>query len=111
MGGQTCTVYVILILHTVGGEWYSNVDFAPSHSDNTLYAENFKAAADVIFNETKSTISSSSDLYPIKQIATDFATDYAFQFFVSPSADNSFMGMMATHEKSSYLSALNAMPN
>ena len=45
------------MLHTVGGEWYSNVDIAPSHSDNTLYAENFKAAADEIFGDTKSAIS------------------------------------------------------
>ena len=60
-GEETRTVYMILVLHTCGGEWYSNVDFAPSHSDNAIYAENFKAAADEILNDTLSTVSKDPD--------------------------------------------------
>lgn len=55
-GGQTRSVYVILILHTVGGEWYSNIDIAPFDSDNATFAENFKQAADAIVAETRATI-------------------------------------------------------
>ncbi len=55
-GGQTRSVYVILILHTVGGEWYSNIDIAPFDSDNATFAENFKQAADAIVDETRATI-------------------------------------------------------
>lgn len=32
------------------GEWYSNIDFAPSHDSNTKYAENFLAVAQNIFS-------------------------------------------------------------
>ncbi|MBP1587360.1 MAG: discoidin domain-containing protein [Clostridia bacterium] len=32
------------------GEWYSNIDFAPSHSNDTKYSENFLAIAQDVFS-------------------------------------------------------------
>lgn len=39
-------LYIIAIRGTNAGEWYSNFDFAPSHSDTTAFAENFLFAAE-----------------------------------------------------------------
>lgn len=47
--GETRNVILVTIRGTYAGEWYSNFDFAPSHDQNTDYAENFKAAADNVF--------------------------------------------------------------
>lgn len=43
--GVERNVILINIRGTSAGEWYSNFDFAPSHSEETEYAENFMMAA------------------------------------------------------------------
>ncbi len=44
------TLVIIAIRGTNGGEWYSNFDFAESHNDDAVFAENFLfAAEDVLF--------------------------------------------------------------
>lgn len=49
--GEERTLLVVVIRGTAAGEWYSNFDFAPSHSDDTQFAENFlMAAQDVYLN-------------------------------------------------------------
>ena len=47
--GQTHTMLAVVIRGTSGGEWYSNFDFAPSHSGDTAFAENFLFAAQDVF--------------------------------------------------------------
>lgn len=37
---------IVVIRGTNGAEWYSNLDFAPSHTENSPYAENFYACAE-----------------------------------------------------------------
>ena len=39
--GRDRTLFIVAIRGTSGGEWISNFDFAPSHDDDTEYAENF----------------------------------------------------------------------
>ena len=46
--------YAVTIRGTSGGEWYSNFDFAPSHSNDTQYAENFMLAAQDVYLSIKS---------------------------------------------------------
>lgn len=46
IGGVNRMLYVIAVRGTYGGEWYSNFDFAPSHTDNGAFAENFLFAAE-----------------------------------------------------------------
>ena len=48
--------YAIVIRGTSGGEWYSNFDFAPSHSDDTEYAENFLLAAQDVYLSIKNIV-------------------------------------------------------
>ncbi len=60
-GGVKRDVFIISVNDTDKGEWYSNIDYAPSHSDETEYAECFKLAADGIFAGTKQHIASSEN--------------------------------------------------
>ncbi|MBO4770146.1 MAG: lipase family protein [Clostridia bacterium] len=53
--------YLIVIRSTNRGEWYSNFDFAPSHSNETLYAENFYLAAADIFDSVKGILDGDPD--------------------------------------------------
>ncbi len=53
--------YIIVIRATSGGEWYSNFDFAPSHSNDTQYAENFYLAAQDIMNSVKGFLDADPD--------------------------------------------------
>lgn len=46
IGGVNRMLYVVAVRGTYGGEWYSNFDFAPSHTDNGAFAENFLFAAE-----------------------------------------------------------------
>ena len=55
--------YIIVIRGTSGGEWYSNFDFAPSHSNDTQYAENFLAAAQDIYLSVKDLFDKDKDAY------------------------------------------------
>ncbi len=48
-GQETRTLYAVVVRGTDAGEWYSNFDFAPSHSDDTLFSENFLFAAQDVF--------------------------------------------------------------
>ena len=43
--GVSRTLFIVAVRGTEAGEWYSNFDFAPSHSDSTVFAENFLFAA------------------------------------------------------------------
>ncbi len=52
-GGAARPLVAIVIRATVGGEWYSNFDFAPSRDPETQYAENFYAAAADIYTSAK----------------------------------------------------------
>ncbi len=45
-GGAPRTLFAVVVRGTEGGEWYSNFDFAPSHSDDATFAENFLFAAE-----------------------------------------------------------------
>ncbi len=47
--GQVRSAMIVVIRGTVGAEWYSNLDFVPSHDNNAQYAENFLMAAQDIF--------------------------------------------------------------
>lgn len=47
--GQTRPLLLVVIRGTQAGEWYSNFDFAPSHSGDTAFAENFLFAAEDVF--------------------------------------------------------------
>lgn len=44
-GDSDKTLFLISVRGTNGGEWQSNFDFAPSHRDDTQFAENFAYAA------------------------------------------------------------------
>lgn len=57
--------YVIVVRGTSGGEWYSNFDFAPSHDNNTQFAENFYLAANDVFLSVKETFDNDPDSYKI----------------------------------------------
>lgn len=48
-GGETRTLIVVAVRGTNGNEWYGNFDFAPSHSDDTAFAENFLFAAQDLY--------------------------------------------------------------
>lgn len=50
-GTASRVVLLVTVRATNGGEWYANFDFAPSHSEETLFAENFLLAAQEIFGE------------------------------------------------------------
>ena len=47
--GEPRTLLVVAIRGTTAGEWYSNFDFAPSHSNDTQFAENFLMAAQDVY--------------------------------------------------------------
>ncbi len=48
-GTDRRNMYIVAIRGTDGGEWYSNFDFTPSHSDDTSFSENFLFAAEDVF--------------------------------------------------------------
>lgn len=52
VGGIARDAFVIAVRGTDGAEWYSNFDFAPSHSNATQFAENFLFSAQDIFLES-----------------------------------------------------------
>lgn len=55
--GSYRNVVVVVIRSTMtAGEWKSNFDFAPSHDDNTKYAENFLACAQDVYSYVKPVI-------------------------------------------------------
>ncbi|MBP5230221.1 MAG: hypothetical protein ILO68_00680 [Clostridia bacterium] len=51
--GMLRPVFLISIRGTSGAEWDSNFDFAPSHSDDTAYAENFLACAEDVYKKAE----------------------------------------------------------
>ena len=55
--------YAIVIRGTSGGEWYSNFDFAPSHTDDSVYAENFMEAARDIYSSVSGILEADKDAY------------------------------------------------
>ncbi len=59
--GQTRPVILIAIRGTVGGEWYSNFDFAPSHAADTAFAENFLKCAQDVYDGTADEIDALED--------------------------------------------------
>ena len=60
-GGAARDIVVVVVRGTSGGEWHSNFDFAPSHDDNTLYAENFYQASTDIYTYVKRAIARTSN--------------------------------------------------
>ena len=59
--GETRTLFAIAVRGTNGGEWYSNFDFAPSHDDNTMFAENFLACAQEVLAGVQEELQSAED--------------------------------------------------
>ena len=59
--GKLRTVFLIAIRGTQDAEWLSNFDFAPSHSNDTAYAENFLACADDVLSKTEDLLRAESD--------------------------------------------------
>ena len=53
VGGTPRVLLVVAIRGTVAGEWYSNFDFAPSHSNDAAFAENFLLAAEDILTSVR----------------------------------------------------------
>lgn len=49
INGGTRPLILCVVRGTNAGEWYSNFDFAPSHSGETSFAENFLFAANDVF--------------------------------------------------------------
>ncbi len=62
-GDETRTLYVVIMRGTDAGEWYSNFDFAPSHSDETLFAENFLFAAQDVFLGLQEVVTEENPLF------------------------------------------------
>lgn len=56
-GGEDRTLLVAAIRGTNGGEWISNFDFAPSHDEDTQYAENFLLCAGDVLPELRKAVS------------------------------------------------------
>lgn len=56
--GTIRTLVLCTIRGTSAGEWYSNFDFAPSHSGDTDYAENFLFTASDVFIELSAILDS-----------------------------------------------------
>lgn len=61
-GGSIRTLYVVSVRPTNGGEWYANFDFAPSRSDDSVFAENFLFAAEDVFLGAREVISKGHNL-------------------------------------------------
>lgn len=61
LGGKKRTLIAVAIRGSENGEWYSDIDFAPSHSDETAFAENFLFAAEEVFSGISGTIKAASD--------------------------------------------------
>ena len=59
--GETRTLFAIAVRGTNAGEWYSNFDFAPSHDDNTMFAENFLACAQEVLQGVQEELQSAED--------------------------------------------------
>lgn len=55
--GQTRPLILVSIRGTDAGEWYANFDFAPSHSGDTAFSENFLFAAEDVFLDLERCIS------------------------------------------------------
>ena len=66
--GETRTLIVIAVRGTNGNEWYGNFDFAPSHSDDTVFAENFLFAAQDLYLNVCDAI---SDVYSVVETPID----------------------------------------
>ena len=60
-GGGLRTVFLIAVRGTSGAEWISNFDFAPSHSNDTAYAENFLACAEDVVNKSSALFDEEED--------------------------------------------------
>lgn len=59
--GEERTVLLVSIRGTNAGEWYSNMDFAPSLDPNTAFAENFYQAAQDIYAGLKTVLEQETD--------------------------------------------------
>jgi len=61
LGGRNA--YIVVVRGTSGGEWYSNFDFCPSHTRDSLYSENFMEAASDIYQSVKELFEADRDAY------------------------------------------------
>lgn len=61
VNGAERTVLLVAIRGTNAGEWYSNMDFAPSQDNDTAYAENFYMAAQDIYDGLKTVLAEETD--------------------------------------------------
>lgn len=61
VNGEERTVLLVSIRGTNAGEWYSNMDFAPSLDPDTAYAENFYQAAQDIYTGLKMVLEQETD--------------------------------------------------
>lgn len=60
-GNTARTALLVVIRGTHAGEWFSNFDFAPSHSDDALFAENFLYAAENVLTEVTAALKQIKD--------------------------------------------------
>ena len=59
--GKTRDIVIITVRGTKTGEWYSNFDMVPSHSDQAQFAENFLAAAQDVYDAVKPVLDSAEN--------------------------------------------------
>ena len=59
--GKIRTLFIVAVRGTNGGEWVSNFDFAPSHDDDTVYAENFLFCAQEVLDGMREALESEND--------------------------------------------------
>ena len=59
--GRERTLLLVAVRGTNGGEWISNFDFAPSHDDDTQYAENFLLCAEEVLAGLRETLEQEED--------------------------------------------------
>ena len=60
-GDENRTLLLVAVRGTDGGEWISNFDFAPSHDDDTQYAENFLLCAEDVLAGLRETLEQEED--------------------------------------------------
>lgn len=61
VNGAERTVLLVAIRGTNAGEWFSNMDFAPSQDNDTAFAENFYLAAQDIYDDLKALLAAETD--------------------------------------------------
>ena len=96
--GEKRTVVAIVIRGTSGAEWYSNLDFAPSHDDDAIFAENFYAAAKDIYDGAKEYLTEGNPLILVTGYSRGAACANLLGFLINSELgwENSYIYTFAT---------------